>query len=269
MQVRDIINFINDLVPFSYQEGYDNSGLQIGEIEAEVSGILITLDVTEEVVEEALKTGCNLILSHHPLIFSGLKSITGKNSVERIILRAVKEKINILSVHTNIDNSDIGVNNMICKKLNLTGTHILSPVEHKLIKLVVFVPEAHAEHVKTQMFNAGAGSIGNYDSCSFNIEGIGTFKGNEVSNPFSGEKEKLQYEKEIRVETILPVHLKEQVVNAMIASHPYEEVAFDLYPLENTFSKFGSGMYGYLSEPVEEEEFMCKLRDVFRSECMA
>ncbi len=268
MQVSEIIRFINETAPFLYQETYDNSGLQIGKPDAPVTGILITLDITEEVLEEALQKNCNLILSHHPLIFSNLKTITGKNSTEKIILKAIRENINILSAHTNLDNSFAGVNNMICQKLKLERTGILSPLEGKLVKLVVFVPETHAEKVRTQIFNAGAGVIGNYDSCSFNIKGSGSFKGNEMSDPFAGEKGKLHFENEIRIETILPVHLKEKVINVMLESHPYEEVAYDLYPLQNEYNLFGSGMYGYLSEPAGEREFILKLRDIFKTGCI-
>lgn len=268
MQVADIINYFHELAPFSYQESYDNSGLQTGKFNDEVKGILITLDVTEEVLEEAVMSDCNLILSHHPLIFNSLKSITGKNPVERILMKAIKKDINILSVHTNIDNSSAGVNEMICRKIDLKDVQILFPLEGKLLKLVVFVPEAYADKLRTEIFKAGAGVIGNYDSCSYNTEGFGSFKGNENSDPFSGEKGKLHFEKEIKIETILPLHLKEKVINAMLSSHPYEEVAYDLYPLNNTWDQSGAGMYGYLAEAMEEKEFINSLKKVFRADCI-
>ena len=268
MKIRDLINLFEEFAPFTYQESYDNSGLQIGEKDSEVTGVLITLDVTEEIIEEAVKLSYNTVLSHHPLMFNGVKSISGRNATERIILRAVRDRINILSVHTNFDNSVDGVNKRICDKLGLVNRSVLSPVEGKLLKLSVFVPEGHVEKVREQIFNAGAGQIGNYDSCSFNIPGTGTFRGNEESNPFAGQKGSLQYEKEIKIETILPLHLKEKVIKAMLDAHPYEEVAFDLYPLVNTYNKFGSGMTGNLPDPIKGEDFLIRLKNIFHSGCV-
>jgi len=268
MKVRDIIDIFEELAPFSYQESYDNSGLQVGEKNAEVHGILITLDITEEVLEETIQSGCNLLLSHHPLIFNGIKSITGENTVERIIARALREKINILSVHTNIDNSGSGVNKKICEKLELQDTSVLLPAEGKLLKLSVFVPEDHAHEIRECIFNAGAGVIGNYDSCSFNIQGTGTFRGNEKTDPFVGEKGKLHYGKEVRIETILPAYLKEKVIREMLEAHPYEEVAYDLYPVENKYNRFGSGMVGILPEKMSGEDFLLHLKKTFMSSCI-
>jgi len=268
MKVRDIIEFFEEYAPFSYQESYDNSGLQVGDKNSDITGILITLDVTEEVIDEALQSSCNLILSHHPLIFSGIKSITGRNTIEKIITRAIRERINILSIHTNADNSDKGVNSRICEKIGLKNTSVLCPVEGKLIKLSVFVPEAHAENLRATIFNSGAGVIGNYDYCSFNTQGTGTFRGNEESNPFSGRKGDIRYEKEVRIETIFPVHLKDRVIKAMLYAHPYEEVAYDLYPLDNPYSGFGSGMIGYLPEEMEENQFLSCLKEIFKPGCI-
>ena len=268
MKIKEILNLFEECAPFIYQESYDNTGLQVGEMDADATGILITLDITEEVIEEARRRSCNTVLSHHPLIFGGIKSISGRNATERIIFRAVRESINILSVHTNLDNTFNGVNSKICDKLGLINRSILLPAENKLLKLSVFVPEGHVDNVREQIFKAGAGQIGNYDCCSFNIPGTGTFRGNEDSNPFIGQKGNLQLEKEFKIETILPVHLKERVIKAMIEAHPYEEVAFDLYPLANTYGKFGSGMTGYLIDPVAEEDFLLKLKNIFRSTCV-
>ncbi len=268
MKISEIIHFFEEVAPDYYQESYDNSGLQIGDKDAEVTGILITLDITAEIIDEAMQSGCNLILSHHPLIFTGIKSITGRNSTERIIIKALQEKINILSIHTNVDNAGGGVNHVICNKIGLEDTSILRPLEGKLFKLSVFVPEDHAENVREHIFSAGAGVIGNYDFCSFNTSGTGTFRGNEDSIPFSGKKGKMHYEKEIKVETILPAHLKDRVIDAMLAAHPYEEVAYDIYPLGNKFATYGAGMIGYLDEETDEKDFLSRLRKVFKPGCI-
>jgi len=268
MTVSEIISLFEEFAPALYQESYDNSGLQAGNKDDEVTGALITLDVTEEVVDEAVDLGYNLIISHHPLIFKGLKSITANDPTGRIIIKALQKKINILSIHTNADNAGEGVNHYICRKIGLKDTSILCPLEGKLLKLSVFVPEDHAQNLREQIFNAGAGMIGNYDFCSFNTPGTGTFRGNENTNPFSGEKGKINIEKEIKIETILPVHLKNRVIKAMLAAHPYEEVAYDIYPLENRYSRYGLGMTGYLEGEVNQKDFLQVLKRVFKTGCI-
>ena len=229
----------------------------------EVSGILITLDVTEEVLDEASRLGFNLVISHHPVIFGGLKSVSGRNPAERIVEQAIRQEIAIYTAHTNFDAILGGVSSAMANRLGLTSQRILDPVKGQLKKLAVFVPADHVEKIRSAIFQAGAGVIGNYDSCSYNLEGTGTFRGSDDTNPFVGEKGELHQEPETRVETIVPAHLTGRVVNAMIQAHPYEEVAYDLYPLENAFPGAGMGIIGTLEDPMDEEVFLQFLKDRF------
>ncbi len=268
MKLKEIVSLFEQTASFSFQESYDNSGLQTGFPDMEVNGALITLDVTESVIDEALKLGYNLIISHHPVIFGSLKSLTGKNLTERIVLKAVKNDIAILSVHTNIDSVYEGVNGRICDKLGLKQRSILSPAEDKLSKLVFFVPAAHAEKVREAVFLAGAGVIGEYDQCSYNVDGIGSFRASEKAKPFVGEKGRIHFEKETRVETILPTHMSDRVIAAMVESHPYEEVAWDLYPLSNKYQRAGMGMTGEFEEGMEEHDFLNAAKVIFNAGCV-
>ncbi|MEN8202853.1 MAG: Nif3-like dinuclear metal center hexameric protein [Bacteroidota bacterium] len=263
MILNDISGYLESLAPLSYQESYDNSGLQVGEPGMEVTGVLIAIDVTEEVLLEAGKLGFNLVISHHPVIFSGIKSLTGKNAAERIVAMAIKNEIAIYSGHTNFDAITGGVNTAMANRLGLVNQRILDPMTEQLKKVVVFVPHEHVEKVRNAMFKAGAGQIGAYDSCSFNLEGSGTFRGSEGTDPFVGKAGELHQEPETRVETIVPAHLVRKVVKAMEKAHPYEEVAYDMYPLENAFAQAGMGMVGELEDEVDEEVFMRFLKDRF------
>jgi dinuclear metal center YbgI/SA1388 family protein len=263
IRLKEITSTLERLAPLSYQESYDNAGLQVGDPEMEVTGVLITLDVTEAVLAEAEKLGFNLVISHHPVIFGGIKSLTGKNMTERIVRMAIRKEIALYSAHTNADAVMGGVNTAMARRLGLVSLQILSPMEGVLKKLVVFVPHAHLEEVRNAMFEAGAGVIGDYDRCSFNLEGQGTFRGSEGSDPFVGTPGEMHQEPETRVETIVPAHLADRVVRAMIAAHPYEEVAYDLYPLENAYGQAGMGMVGELEHPMDEEVFMGFVKDRF------
>jgi dinuclear metal center YbgI/SA1388 family protein len=263
MQVKQITQYLESIAPLAFQESYDNAGLIIGRPEDEVSGILISIDITEEIVDEAISKHLNLIVSHHPIIFSGLKKLNGKNYIERCVEKAIKNDIVIYAAHTNLDSVFGGVNSKICEKLNLQNCHILSPGSDLLKKLVTFVPFAHAEQVRKALFDAGAGTIGNYDSCSFNANGTGTFRGNDQSNPFVGEKNQLHLEEETRIETIFPKHIQSRVIQALLNAHPYEEVAYDIYPLDNEYTQAGIGMIGELAEPMEELKFLGQLKDIF------
>jgi len=265
IKLKEITGYLESLAPASYQESYDNSGLQVGDPSMEINGILVTMDVTEQVVEEASNLGYNLILSHHPVIFGGLNSVTGRTAPERVIRQAIRNDIAIYSGHTNFDSIREGVNGAMADRLGLTGRKILDPVKGKLKKLVVFVPGNHLEQVRSAIFEAGAGHIGAYDQCSFNVEGKGTFRGSAESHPFVGEKGKMHQEPEIRVETILPDHLTGKVVEAMVSAHPYEEVAYDIYPLDNAYEGAGMGMVGELEDPMEEGVFLDFLKDRFRT----
>jgi len=256
MRIKDIVKPLEEIAPVCLQESYDNSGLQIGYPDQEADKVLITLDITDEVVEEAIQKGCKLIISHHPLIFTGLKKITGKNYTERLVSKIIKNDIAVYAAHTNLDNAAQGINEILGKKLGLINLKILHPKKDLLRKLVTFCPTEHAEKVRTALFTAGAGHIGNYDSCSFNTPGTGSFRGLENSNPFTGETGKLHFENEIRIETIYPIYKEQDILKALFSSHPYEEVAYDIYPLNNTFCRVGAGMIGELEREADEIEFL-------------
>jgi len=263
MTVGDITGYLESLAPAGYQESYDNAGLITGNFESSVTSALITLDVTEAVVDEAIEKGCGLIISHHPILFKGLKRLNGNNFVERCRIKAIKNDIAIFASHTNLDSIIGGVNSKIGEKIGLKNMHILSPTKELLLKLVTFIPEDHLEDVREAVFAAGAGHIGKYDKCSYNLSGSGTFRAGEEADPYVGSPGEFHTEKEVRFETILPKHLKNQVVKALIDSHPYEEVAYDLYALDNEMGNVGSGMIGELAEPMAEDKFMSHLAEVF------
>ena len=263
MKIKDIAQIIESVAPLAYQESYDNAGLIIGHPNDEISGILITLDVTEDVIDEAIAKKLNLIIAHHPVIFSGLKKLNDRNLTERCVVKAIRNEIAIYAAHTNLDSVFGGVNSKICEKLGLQNCRILAPVNDFLKKLVTFAPTADAEKVRHALFAAGAGTIGNYDSCSYNLDGTGTFRGNEHTNPYAGQKNELHFEAETRIETIFPKHLQSKVIRALLEAHPYEEVAYDIYPLDNEFPQAGIGMVGELPEPMDESEFLLKLKDTF------
>jgi dinuclear metal center YbgI/SA1388 family protein len=235
----------------------------IGEPDTEIHKGLITLDVTDDVVSEAIATGCDIIVSHHPLIFKGLKKLNGKNPVERIVKLCLQHNIAIYAAHTNLDNIHHGVNAMICEKLGILNAGILSPKPQLLRKLAVFCPDNHVHQVREAIFCAGAGHIGNYDSCSFNIHGQGTFRGLEGSDPFVGKSGQLHFENEVRIEVIYPVYQEHKILDALLKVHPYEEVAYDIYPLANEFSGAGSGMIGELAEEEESLDFLHRMKQVF------
>jgi dinuclear metal center YbgI/SA1388 family protein len=264
MKIKEIIAALEELAPLSLQENYDNSGLITGNSEDEVKSVLCTVDVTEEVVEEALKTGSNLILSHHPVIFKSVKSITGRSYTERILIKAIKNDIAIYSAHTNIDNIAVGVNQAICDKLGLKNCSVLSPMQDQLLKIVSFVPENHAAKVREALFKGGAGHIGNYDNCSYSVSGQGTFRGNEKSNPFVGKKGKLHTENETRIEAIVPKQFVNRVIEELLLVHPYEEVAYDVYPLSNKYKLAGSGMIGTFEKSLPTVDFLEKLKKKFK-----
>jgi dinuclear metal center YbgI/SA1388 family protein len=266
--LRMILEAIEKKAPRQLQEGYDNSGIQFGNPDKEVTKGLICLDVTESIVDEAIANNCDLIISHHPLLFGGVKSLSGKNYVERTLIKAVKADIAIISSHTNLDSVMSGVNGKLAEKLGLNNLVILAPKKGVLRKLVVFCPLEQAEFVRQAIFDAGAGHIGDYDCCSYNIEGKGTFRAGENSNPFVGEKGQVHQEDEVRIETILPEWLSGKVVLAMLAAHPYEEVAYDIYPLENDYAITGMGMVGNLPEPLSESEFLTMVKRNLGIQCI-
>ena len=268
MLVSDITRHLEEFAPVQWQESYDNSGLLVGNPSSEVTGVLISVDMTEEVLEEALEKNCNLVISHHPLIFGGLKKLTGQTSVERIVEKAIKNEVAIYALHTNLDNVNSGVNRILCEKIGLTNLRILSPKNDLLGKLVTFAPEANAAQVRSALFDAGAGQIGNYDSCSFNLEGTGSFRGSGDTNPFVGEKGKLNYEKEVRIEVLYPRIRESRILDALFQSHPYEEVAYDLYPLANELPSVGAGMIGELPKKMSEQQFLEHLKNTTGAQCL-
>lgn len=258
--IKEVLIFLNEMAPYQYQEDYDNSGLIVGNENDEVKGILISLDCTEAIVDEALSLGCNVVLAHHPIIFKGLKKITGKNYVERTIIKAIKNDITIISCHTNLDNVITGVNKKIADKLGLQNLKILSPKSNTLKKITSYVPQSHLEQVADALHHAGAGQIGKYKDCSFRVEGTGTFTPGEDTQPFSGEKNVKSFEKEVRIEMIFPAHIERKIVSALKNSHPYEEVAYYVYPVTNEDQAIGSGMIGEIFIPYNVNDFMDYLK---------
>ena len=265
MKISEIIRVLEGAAAPSLQESYDNAGLLTGHPEQECKGILCCLDATEEVVAEALSKGCNLVVAHHPIIFGGLKKINGKNYVERTVIRAIKNDIAIYAIHTNLDNVMDGVNGRIADQLGLRNRTVLQPKTRVLKKLFTFVPVAQAPGVREALFAAGAGHIGRYSECSFNAEGLGTFRGGEDTHPFAGTPGLLQEEREIKMEMIFPAWLERQVLAALKASHPYEEVAYDLVTLDNLHGDTGSGLMGELPGPLSEKDFLTLLHTRFHT----
>jgi dinuclear metal center YbgI/SA1388 family protein len=264
MKIHEVTKIVEEIAPLHLQESYDNSGLLIGSANDEVTAVLCTVDVTPEVIDEAVSMNVNLILSHHPIIFEPLASLTGKTPNERAIMKAIESRVSIYAAHTNLDNSSKGVNHIVCQKLGLANCSILKPFESYLYKLVTFVPESHAAQIRESIFAAGAGHIGKYDCCSYNSTGTGTFRAGSDANPYLGEKGKVHNENEIRIETIVPKDLISKVVEEMKHAHPYEEVAYDLYPLSNTFANAGSGMIGELDKALPQNEFLNLVKTTFR-----
>jgi len=268
MKIDEIVKCLDSFAPLSLQEHYDNSGLILGDRNAECTAALLCIDVTEEVIAEAVSLGANLVVAHHPIIFGGLKRITGKNYVERTVIKAIKNDVAIYACHTNLDVMPEGVSKRMCDKLGLTNCMPLDPVQNLLKKLVCFVPTDHANAVRNAIFEAGAGSIGNYDCCSYNIEGQGTFRANEAAKPFVGEIGQIHHEKEIRIETIFPSFLENAVIKNMLKAHPYEEVAYDIYSVSNKQNIIGLGMIGSLAEPMDEIDFLNTVKETFHAGCL-
>ena len=260
LKVKDVTDHLESFAPPAYQESYDNSGLLTGEPSQEVTGVLITLDCTERVVDEAIERGSNLIVAHHPIIFRGLKKLTGANYVERTVIKALRHGVAIYAIHTNLDNVHTGVNKKICEKIGLQNQRILVPKTQVLTKLVTFIPSEQAGEVLTALYAAGAGQIGNYEHCSFSTEGRGTFKPLAKANPVIGERFIQEVVQETRIEVIFPSHLQSKVLRELKKAHPYEEVAFYLTELNNPNQEVGSGMIGELPIPEEPSEFLQRLK---------
>jgi dinuclear metal center YbgI/SA1388 family protein len=268
MQLKDIIQFLEEKAPSSLQESYDNSGLICGHPLMEITGAIICLDSTEEIIDEAIRHGYNLVIAHHPIVFSGLKKLNGKNYIERTIIKAIKNDIAIYAIHTNLDNIIHGVNAKIAEKIGLINCRVLSPMKNKLLKLSTYVPHEHSEKVKEALFNAGAGHIGNYSECSFSTHGEGTFKGGDGSNPVYGEKNIRFKAQETKIEVILESHKQHQVFRALQEAHPYEEVAYEIISLVNNFQHTGAGMIGELPEEIDAQDFLKSLKTKMKTDCI-
>jgi len=259
--IQHVTSYLENLAPLAYQESYDNAGLITGNPQAEVTGVMVTLDCTEAVIHEAIEAGCNLIVAHHPIVFKGLRKLTGSNYVERAIILAIRHDIAIYAIHTNLDNVHTGVNRKICEKIGLKNLRILAPSKNTLSKLAAFVPKEATQAVLSALHEAGAGQIGNYKNCSFSLEGTGTFMPNEEATPHIGTALQQEYVAENRIEVILPAHRESKVLRALRESHPYEEVAYYVTPLTNENQEVGAGMIGEFDTPLEPLAFLQGLKN--------
>jgi len=263
MQIKDITRLFDEWAHPSLQESYDNCGLLTGNPAWEVKGILVSLDCTEDVIAEAVSRNCNLVVSHHPIIFKGLKKITGNNYAERTVISAIKQDVAIFAMHTNLDNVLEGVSGKMASLLGLKNCEVLSPVTGNLRRLSLYVPAEYATAVSDSLFEAGAGKMGNYSECGFLVEGSGSFKPEEGAKPFLGKTGIRHYEKEMKLEMVFPAHLQGRVLEAMRKSHPYEEIAYGIFKMENTYNRTGAGVIGELEKPISEVELMERLANIF------
>ena len=255
-KISEVIACIEQMAPLIYQESWDNSGVQVGDVNQVVKAVLLCVDITEATLDEAIERGANLIISHHPLIFKGIKKLIGRNYIERVIIKAIQHNIVLYSAHTNMDKCLGGVNFRIAQKLGLKNIRVLAPEENYLYKIVTYAPQLHSDNVRQAMWESGAGNIGNYDCCSYNSDGYGTFRANESCNPFVGAINELHTEPEVRIEMIVPKNRLNRVVAALRSAHPYEEPAIDILPLANNYDQLGLGCIGELEEPINEMEVM-------------
>jgi len=260
-KIKQITQQLEKLAPISYQEGYDNAGLIVGDAETEVTGILFSLDVTEAVVAEAIEKKCNLIVAHHPVVFKGLKKLNGSNYVERTVIKAIKNDIAIYATHTNLDHVTQGVNWKIAERLELKNVKVLAPKKQLLAKLTFFVPVENSQEVLNALFDSGAGEIGKYKNCSFRTEGTGTFQPGETANPVIGSRGINEEVVEHRIEVMFPSYLESTILSVLKENHPYEEVAYYLQSLENENQDVGAGAVGELAEPMEPQDFLRFVKD--------
>ncbi len=268
MQVKDITTIIEEFASLSYQESYDNSGLIVGSTTDEVNGVLICLDCVDAVLEEAIALNCNMIIAHHPIVFEGIKKLNGKNYIEKVVIKAIKNNIAIYAAHTNLDNTFNGVSFKMAEKIGLKNCKVLAPKKNLLSKLITYCPRANSTELRQALFNAGAGDISNYSECSFNTEGVGTFKAASGTNPYLGTVGQSHQENETKIEVIVPNFKLTEVLNAMTENHPYEEVAYDIVALENKLLNVGSGVIGELEDENEELEFLTNLKNQLQTDCI-
>src|SRR6476661_1872762 len=268
MTIQEIMAAIEVFAAPELQEEWDNTGLLTGQALWDCSGVLCALDTTLDVVHEAVAKNCNLIVAHHPIIFKGLKSLTGKSYVEAVIIEAIKNNIAIYAMHTALDNVVLGVNGKIAEKLELKNCKILAPKSRLLRRLITFAPHNQAEAVRQAVFAAGAGHIGKYSECSFNSRGTGTFKAEEGADPYVGEIGKQHQEEETKIEIVFPAFLELQVAKALIDAHPYEEVAYDIFTMENVHCGIGSGLIGTFETDLSETDFLKNIQNIFKTPCL-
>jgi len=266
--IKEITNYLEELAPLEYAEDFDNVGLLVGNYQTKLTGVLVTLDTLEDTVDEAIAKNCNLIVSFHPIIFGGLKKLNGNTYVERVVLKAIKNEIAIYATHTALDNSNQGVSAKICSVLGLQNTQILLPKKGIIKKLTTYIPTDYLTKVRTALFNAGAGNIGNYDQCSFTTNGIGTYRGNEKSNPIIGEKGKIHTENETFLSVIFESKHEKEILKALQQHHPYEEVAYDIITTDNTHQEIGMGMIGELSEEMTAASFLQFVKKIMKTDCI-
>lgn len=256
MTVKDITKILEELAPLSHAEDFDNVGLLVGNYNMNVKGILVTLDTLENVVDEAIKKGCNMIVSFHPIIFMGLKKLTGANYVQRVVLKAIANNIAIYSMHTALDNSNMGVNAKICEVLGIKNPKILIPKKGTIKKLTTYAPLASADAVKSALFKAGAGEMGEYSNCSFSTDGDGSFMAGVDANPTIGKIGETHFEKEVQINMVFSFEKEKSIISALFDNHPYEEVAYEIATLENTNQNIGMGMFGVLDVEMDEGAFL-------------
>ncbi len=268
MQIKEVVQHLETLAPLAYAESFDNVGLLVGDQHAILTGILVTLDTLESVIDEAIEKKCNLIVSFHPIIFKGIKKFNGKNYVERVVIKAIQNNIAIFAIHTALDNSYEGVNDMMCQQLGLLNRKVLIPQENNVKKLITYAPVAEANTLKSKLIEAGAGTIGNYDNCSFSSNGTGTYRALENANPTIGNKGEIHSENETQIHLTYPKDKENNILKALFQNHSYEEVAYEITTLENKNQKIGIGMIGELPEDMEEVEFLKHLKKIFKTECV-
>jgi dinuclear metal center YbgI/SA1388 family protein len=265
MKIAEIISCLENLANPVLQEQYDNAGLLTGDPGWDCTGIIVSLDTTEAVVQEAVAKKCNCIIAHHPIIFSGLKKINSDHYVGKAVIAAIKNDIAIYAIHTNLDNVVTGVTGKMAALLGLKNISVLAPKQNLLKKLFTFIPVDKTEEVRTAIFEAGAGNIGNYSECSFNVEGTGTFKPGKGTDPYVGKRGEQHRENEIKVEVIFPAYLEKQIISTLKAVHPYEEAAYDIVNLSNAWDQTGSGIIGELPEALSETNLLTRLKEVFQT----
>ncbi len=268
MNIKNVIDILEELAPLNYAEDFDNVGLLVGDKTTKLSGILVTLDTLEEVIDEAIENDCNLIVSFHPILFSGIKKLNGSTYVERVLIKAIKNNIAIFAIHTALDNAWEGVNAILCDKLGLINKKILLPKKQTIKKLITYVPKAEAESLRNALFEAGAGNIGNYSNCSFNIDGTGSFLPTEEANPKIGKKGETHLEEETQIGITFPAHLESKILKTLFDTHSYEEVAYEITTLENTNQKMGMGMIAELKNPMPENEFLSYVKGITKTGCI-